>query len=73
MNAKGAVDRITLHATQLREQPRSGRIVDHYQRDDVRELIERPYRIIYLILPDRIEVLTVRDSRRVLLRRLDEL
>ena len=55
------------------EQPRSGRIMAYYQRDDIRELIERPYRIIYHVLPDRIEILTVRDSGRVLPRRLDEL
>jgi len=73
LNAERVVDRITLRAWQLSEQPRSGRMVDDYQRDDIRELIERPYRLIYLIHPDRIEILTVRDTRRVLPRRLDEL
>ncbi len=73
LNAERVVDRITLRARQLMEQPRSGRIMAYYQRDDIRELIERPYRIIYHVLPDRIEILTVRDSGRVLPRRLDEL
>ena len=48
-------------------------MVEGYRRDDLRELIESPYRIIYLILPQRIDILTVRDSRRVLPRRLEEL
>lgn len=73
LNAERVVDRITLRARQLSEQPRCGRMVDDYHREDIRELIERPYRLIYLIYPDRIEILTVRDTRRVLPRRLDEL
>lgn len=73
LNAERVVDRITLRAEQLSGQPRSGRMVDDYQREDIRELIERPYRLIYLIHSDRIEILTVRDTRRVLPRRLDEL
>jgi len=73
LNADRVIDRITLRARQLGEQPRSGRMVEHYQHDDIRELIERPYRIIYLVLPDRVEILTIRDTRRVLPRRLDEL
>lgn len=72
-NAERVVDRITRRAEQLAEQPRSGRMVENYQHDDIRELIERPYRIIYLIFTDRIEILTVRDTRRVLPRQLDEL
>ena len=48
-------------------------MVEKYQREDLRELIEAPYRIVYLILGDRIAILTVRETRRVLPRRLDEL
>ena len=73
LNASGFVDRLTRRVDQLIEQPRSGRIVKRYNRDDLRELIESGYRIIYLILPDRIDILTVRDSRRVLLRSLRDL
>ena len=73
VNAQRVVDRITLRSKQLQDQPRSGRVVEHYQDEDIRELMERPYRIIYLIHPDRIEILTVRDTRRVLPRRLDVL
>jgi toxin ParE1/3/4 len=73
LNADRFVDRLTRRVEQLVEHPRSGKIVEQYQRDDLRELIESSYRIIYLILEDRIDILTVRDSRRVLPRRLDDL
>ncbi|MBS0193621.1 MAG: type II toxin-antitoxin system RelE/ParE family toxin [Proteobacteria bacterium] len=47
LNADRVVDRLTSRVTQLAEHPRSGRIVEGYRREDLRELIEAPYRIIY--------------------------
>lgn len=44
----------------------SGRLVPEYDRDDVRELIERPYRIIYRIQRDQIEVLAVIHGAQLL-------
>ena len=73
LNADRLVDQLTRRVEQLAEQPRSGRIVDKYQREDLRELIEPPYRIVYLIGIDRIDIVTVRDTRRVLPRRLSDL
>lgn len=66
LNADRVVDRLTQRVAQLAEHPQSGRVVEKYQRDDLRELIDSPYRIIYLILAERIDIVTVRDSRRVL-------
>ncbi|MDQ2070769.1 type II toxin-antitoxin system RelE/ParE family toxin [Natronospira bacteriovora] len=73
LNAERVVERITRRVEPLLEHPRLGRVVERYQREDIRELIESPYRIIYLIADDRIDILTVRDTRRLLPRRLDEL
>lgn len=73
LNADRLVDQLTRRVEQLAEQPRSGRMVDKYQREDLRELIEPPYRIVYLIGTDRIDILIVRDTRRVLPRRLGNL
>lgn len=73
LNADRVVDRLTRRVAQLAEHPRSGRVVENFQREDLRELIEAPYRIIYLVLAERIDILTVRDTRRVLPRRLDDL
>ena len=72
-NADRLVDLLTRRVVQLADQPRSGRVVEKYQREDLRELIEPPYRIVYLILMERIDIITVRDTRRVLPRRLDDL
>ncbi len=73
LNAERMVDRLTQRVAQLADHPRSGRMVEKYRRADLRELIEAPYRIVYLILPDRIDIVTVRDTRRVLPRRLSDL
>jgi len=37
----------------------SGRSVPEYETDDIRETIENPYRIIYRIKPDQVDVLAV--------------
>lgn len=73
LNADRLVDQLTRRVEQLAEQPRSGRMVEKYQREDLRELIESPYRIVYLIGTARVDILTVRDTRRVLPRRLSDL
>ncbi len=45
--AKRMVDKITIRSQQIEDHPMSGRKVPEYDADDVRELIEKPYRIIY--------------------------
>ncbi len=72
INADRVVDRLTRRVAQLAEHPDSGRVVAVYQRDDLRELIESPYQIVYLVRADRIDIVTVRDSRRRLPRRLND-
>jgi len=39
----------------------------------VREILERPYRIIYVVMPSRIEILTIKHYRQRLAERPDEL
>jgi toxin ParE1/3/4 len=53
------VDRLTRRSQQIAGFPLSGRRVPEYDVDQVREVIEGPYRIIYYIAPDRIDVLAV--------------
>ncbi len=53
------VDRVTRRSTQIGSFPESGRVVPEIGEPRIREVIEGPYRIIYHILPDRIEVLAV--------------
>ena len=44
----------------------SGRCVPEFERDDIRETLLRPYRIIYRLNVDRIDILTVRHYRELL-------
>jgi toxin ParE1/3/4 len=64
--AKQMVDRITRRSTQIANQPYSGRMVPEYQAEDIRELIENPYRIIYRVKQDQIDVLAVIHGARLL-------
>ena len=45
--ARIMVDRITQRSEQISTQPYSGRKVPEYEAGDIRELIEKLYRIIY--------------------------
>lgn len=51
------VDRITRRSIQIREYPYSGRKVPEYNHENLREVIEGPYRIIYTVSMDEIRVL----------------
>ena len=57
--AKRVVDRITRRSEQIAEFPLSGRKVPEYKTEDIREIIEKPYRIIYRIKSDQIDILAV--------------
>ena len=58
------VDRLTNRSKQIATFPYSGRMVPEYELNDVREMIEGSYRIIYLIHTDRIEVLALFHTSR---------
>ena len=54
-----ATDRLTDH-------PRSGRVVPELGKDLVREVILGNYRIIYRLLSDEVQVLTIHHGARLL-------
>jgi toxin ParE1/3/4 len=64
--AKRMVDKITRRSVQIADLPYSGRKVPEYEADDVRELIEYPYRVIYRIKTGQIDVLAVIHGARQL-------
>jgi len=64
--AKRMVDRITRRSVQIADQAYSGRKVPEYDAEDIRELIEKPYRIIYRVKQDQIDVLAVIHGARLL-------
>ncbi len=53
------VDRLTLRTQQIAHHPWSGRRVPEWDMEQVREVIEGRYRIIYHIKPDQIDVVAV--------------
>lgn len=58
------VDRLTRRSQQIADHPLSGRRVPEFDMDQVREVIEGAYRIIYHITADRIDVLAVLHAAR---------
>lgn len=57
--AAQTVDKLTRRVDQLIDHPRSGRIVPKFEDENLRELIARPYRLIYRIKPDRIDIIAI--------------
>ena len=60
------IDRLTKRSEQIVAFPRSGRMVPEYEAPDIREIIERPYRIIYRIKADQIDILAVVHGAQLL-------
>ena len=57
--AKRIVDQLTRRSQQIGKFPFSGRRVPEYDIDQIREVIEGSYRIIYYIKSDQVDVLAV--------------
>lgn len=66
VNALRYIDKITRRVEVLAAHPRSGKVVEEYQREDIREIYEGSYRVIYRVMFDRIDILTVRHGSRLL-------
>jgi addiction module RelE/StbE family toxin len=64
--ARKMVDKITKRSSQIVDFPLSGRKVPEYDTEDIREVIESPYRIIYRIQADQIHILAVIHGARQL-------
>ncbi len=62
--ARRWVARLRQRAHQAADLPLSGRRVPELGRDDVREVLERSYRIVYRILEEEIHVLTVFEGHK---------
>ncbi len=68
-NALSVLDRLQKRADSLTTAAESGRLVPELRSIGVhqyRELVERPWRIVYRIEPDSVMVLAVLDGRREL-------
>lgn len=76
-NATQLLDRLEERAANLERLPLRGRVVPelaHFGIHSLRELIERPYRIVYRVASDTVTVVALLDGRRdledILLERL---
>ena len=57
--ARRMVDKLVLRADALGDFPQIGRAVPEYDDPNVRELLVSPYRIVYVILAHRIDIIGV--------------
>jgi toxin ParE1/3/4 len=62
--AQRVVDRLTRRSEQIAIFPLSGRTVPEANLPQIREIIEGPYRIIYHIKADQIDVIAVLHAAR---------
>ena len=58
------VERIIDRSEQIGSLPLSGRRVPEYELDQLREVIESPYRIMYYIRSDRVDIVAVIHGAR---------
>jgi addiction module RelE/StbE family toxin len=65
--AKRWVQRLRERARNALHAPLAGRAVPELSREDIRELIEGNYRIVYQMLEDRLVILTVFEGHQLLL------
>ena len=70
--AKRVVDRLTRRSQQIAAFPLAGRRVPEYDMDQIREVIEGSYRIIYHIKPDQVDVLAILHAAMNILRSGEE-
>jgi plasmid stabilization system protein ParE len=64
MCTDAVINRLLKRSAALVETPRIDRQVPEYGQENLREVLERPYRIIYLVGQDRIDILTVKHYRQ---------
>ena len=60
------IDRVIRRARQCGDFPLAGGRVDEFDDDSIREVIELPYRIIYRIRTDRVDIVAVLHGARQL-------
>ncbi len=71
--AKRTIDKLLKRSVQVDTFPLSGRIVPEFGIEQIREVIEDPYRIVYYIKPDQIDVLAVIHGASDILREITDL
>ena len=69
--ASVVVARLMQTVDRLKDFPQSGRVVPEFEHEAVREIVERPYRVVYrLVHEGEIHILTIHHGARQLSDRL---
>jgi len=58
------LERLLARVRSLADYPDSGRVVPELQRDDIREILVGPYRVMYRRGADEVEIAAVRHGAR---------
>ncbi|MFN3871541.1 MAG: type II toxin-antitoxin system RelE/ParE family toxin [Ignavibacterium sp.] len=66
VNAEKFIDSLITHAETLKINPERGRVVPEFSIKDIREILHKNYRIVYLVKKNRIDILTVFEGHRLL-------
>jgi toxin ParE1/3/4 len=64
--ARRWIERLRERARKAAQAPRAGRVVPEIERENVREVFLRSYRIVYRVGRDSIEIMTVFEGHRLL-------
>ena len=64
--AQAFVERVVAAIERLRDFPRSGRIVPETRNDVIREVLVGPYRVVYRIVDQDIQIVMVRHGAQLL-------
>jgi toxin ParE1/3/4 len=57
---------LVARSRELAQPLRAGRRLPEYRDDELREVLERPFRIIYRVTPKQVEIVTVKHYRQQL-------
>lgn len=69
--AREMIEKIVSRTQQLTIAPLSGKSMPDYPDDNVRELLERPYRIFYQVIEENIYIISVMHYRQLIPKRSD--
>ncbi|MDB5985440.1 MAG: hypothetical protein JWR16_493 [Nevskia sp.] len=64
--ARQVTARLLRRSRKLATPPLTGRRLPEYSDEDLREVLEQPFRLIYLVTPERIEIVTLKHYRQKL-------
>lgn len=60
------INRLIDRAEKIKDYPYQGRIVPEFSLNEIREVFEKSYRIVYRISENQIEILTVFEGHKLL-------